>query len=193
MPETATLTDRLAVLDEKTAPEGSRPILRGAREAFGFVPNLLGVLAHSPVALRAYAELSQILEGGTLAAGERQVVLLTVSVANRCHYCVAAHTVLAEQAGVGREALRAIREERALPEGRLAALSSVARRLVERQGWLEEGHVAEFLAAGFEPGQLLEVIASVALKTLSNYSNHLAATPEDPPFEKAAWSPLAQR
>ena len=186
---TETPTAELDVLDVASAPEASRPILEGARRGFGFVPNLLGVLASSPVALEAYTTLSKILEGGTLSAAERQVVLLTVSVANRCDYCVGAHSVIAAGAGVPAEVVRAIREERPLPEPRLAALSEVARRLVERRGWLSAEDVQAFYDAGFEAGQLLEVVTALALKTLSNYTNHLAETPLDSAFEEAAWTP----
>ncbi|HVS16139.1 MAG TPA: carboxymuconolactone decarboxylase family protein [Thermoanaerobaculia bacterium] len=184
----ATAIQTFQVHTEETAPEAARPILEGARRSFGFVPNLLGVLANSPVALEAYTTLSQILERGTLSPAERQVVLLTVSVVNRCDYCVGAHTVIAVASGAPGEVIRAIREERAIAEPRLAALSTVARRLVERRGWLPEQEVQEFYDAGFEPGQLLEVVTALAMKTLSNFTNHLAETPLDGAFAEAAWT-----
>jgi alkylhydroperoxidase family enzyme len=76
-----------------------------------------------------------------------------------------------------------------MPDGRLGALSTVARRLVESRGWLEEDEVAAFVNAGFDEAQLLEVITALALKTLSNYTNHVAETPLDAPFRKTAWTP----
>jgi AhpD family alkylhydroperoxidase len=115
------------------------------------------------------------------------VVLLTISVVNRCRYCVGAHTALARRAGVVEDVVEAIREERPVPDARLAALSTVARQLVERRGWLDEDEVSRFLEAGFDPAQLLEVITALAMKTLSNYTNHLAQTPLDAPFRKTAW------
>lgn len=183
---------RFEIHGVETAPEPSRAILESARQAFGFVPNLLGALANSPVALRAYTGLAEILEGGSLTPAERQVVLLTVSVANRCVYCVAAHTALAVGAGVAGEVVEAIRNEQTPPDERLGTLSRVARRLVENRGWLSEGEVAAFLDAGFETAQLLEVITALAMKTLSNYTNHLAETPLDAPFQKTAWEPPAE-
>jgi AhpD family alkylhydroperoxidase len=133
-------------------------------------------------ALRAYSQLSKILEGGTLGAAERQVVLLTASVVNRCRYCVAAHSVLAARAGAPEQVVSAIRDERPVPDARLGALSTLTRRLVESRGWLGEDEVASFVGAGFDPAQLIEVITAVAMKTLSNYTNHLAETPLDPQF-----------
>ena len=180
---------RFEVHDVETAPEPSRAALENARQAFGFVPNLLGVLANSPVALRAYTGLAAILEEGDLTPAERQVVLLSVSVANRCRYCVAAHTALAAGAGVPADLVEAIRAERSVPEGRLGALGTLARRLVESRGWLDQSEVVAFLNAGFDEAHLLEVITALAMKTLSNYTNHLAETPLDAPFRKTVWEP----
>lgn len=189
MTRVETLAQRFELHDTESAPEASRPTLEEARRRYGFVPNLLRALSNSPVALRAYTTLGEILEDGTLTPAERQVVLLTVSVVNRCRYCVGAHTALAESAGVPEDVVEALREERPLLEARLAALSTVARRLVERRGWLGEDEVHAFLDAGFDEAQLLEVITALAMKTLSNYTNHLAETPLDLAFRKSAWTP----
>lgn len=184
-----TAAHRFELHDLENAPEGARAVLEEAERNYGFVPNLLRVLATSPVALRAYTALGEILDDGTLTPAERQVVLLTISVVNRCRYCVGAHTALAQRAGVADDVVEAIREERPVPDPRLGALSITARSLVERRGWLAEDDVSRFLEAGFEADQLLEVITALAMKTLSNYTNHLAETPIDAPFRTTAWSP----
>jgi uncharacterized peroxidase-related enzyme len=186
---TDTVSHRFDVQSRETAPETSRPFLENARRSYGFVPSLLGILANSPVALRAYATLGEILEEGTLTPVERQAVFLTLSVANRCRYCVGAHTALARRAGVPEDVVEAIREERPVPEARLSALTTVARRLVERRGWLGDDEVQGFLDAGFDESQLLEVITALAMKTLSNYTNHVAETPLDVAFRETAWTP----
>ena len=57
---------------------------------------------------------------------------------------------------------------------------------------LRRGHaepqVAAFVAAGYQPAQVLEVLVGIMLKTLSNYTNHLAHTTLDPAFAARAWS-----
>ena len=47
----------------------------------------------------------------------------------------------------------------------------------------------KFLAAGYEPAQVFEVLVGVAMKTLSNYSNHIADTPLDTQLQPLAWEP----
>ncbi|MGH3432460.1 MAG: hypothetical protein ACRDQB_06455 [Thermocrispum sp.] len=41
---------------------------------------------------------------------------------------------------------------------------------------------------GFTRRQVLDVLAGVAMKTLSNYANHLAHTPLDDAFAAQAWT-----
>ena len=51
--------------------------------------------------------------------------------------------------------------------------------------------MAAFLNAGYTRTQVLEVVLGVGVKTLSNYTNHIADTPLDAAFAKAAWSKTA--
>ena len=46
----------------------------------------------------------------------------------------------------------------------------------------------ELLEAGYTRATILDVILGIGMKTLSNYTNHVADTPVDEPFAKFAWS-----
>ncbi len=70
----------------ETAPAEARPILEGAGKAFGFVPNVLGVMAGAPGLLEAYTTLSDIFGKTSLSGEEQHTVLLTVSQQNGCTY-----------------------------------------------------------------------------------------------------------
>lgn len=174
------------VLSPENAPAGSQPLLMGAKSAFGFVPNLLGMLAEAPAALEGYMGIAAAFQKSSLTPVEQQVVLLTVSVTNRCRYCVAAHTMIAMAAHAPPEVIEALRDGRPIPDARLEALRSFTEILVQARGWAAEG-LAAFYAAGFSKAQVLEVVTGVAQKTLSNYANHLAETPVDAAFAKLAW------
>jgi hypothetical protein len=50
---------------------------------------------------------------------------------------------------------------------------------------LDSGTAPE--AARYQSHHVLEVLVGVAMKTLSNYTNHLAATPLDSAFAGRAW------
>ncbi len=184
---------RFTIHSPETAPEASRPILEQAKKGMGFVPNLYGVLAESPAALKAYTSFSEILQGSDFTLQERNLLWLTVSRANGCTYCVAAHSVAATMGKVPEADIQAIREGKSLSDPRLQALRAFAEAVVETRGWVEAHPLEAFRSAGFSPRQMIEVVAFVSHKTLSNYLNHLAETPLDAPFGAFAWEAQAAR
>lgn len=172
-----------------TAPREAIPILHGAREKFGFVPNLLGVLANAPALLEGYLALGSIFDRSTLTPTERQIVLLAASFENGCDYCMAAHSVIAGMQRVDSAVVQALRNGSAIADPRLEALRGFAKEVVASRGRPEPTVIDRFLTAGYTSGQALEVVLGVGLKTLSNYANHLARTPLDPAFASARWEP----
>ncbi len=48
---------------------------------------------------------------------------------------------------------------------------------------------ASYEASGCEPVQVLDVLVGITMKTLSNYTNHIAETPLDPAFARRRWNP----
>lgn len=171
----------------ESAPKAASEVLAKAKEKYGFVPNLLGVLAESPAAVKAYLTLGGLLEQTSFTPAEQKVILLAVSSENRCEYCVAAHSTVAKMQQVPADVIEALRNGRSIADPGLQALSEFARSVVRNRGWVSKEELERFLSAGFTRAQVLEVILAVAMKTLSNYTNHLAETPLDPPFKAAAW------
>ncbi len=172
----------------ETAPERSKAYIEGSRNAFGFVPNLVGVLSESPSAVEGYLTISGIFDKSDLNPTERQTVLITTSVENGCEYCVAAHTTIGGMQKVPEDVLKALRDQTPIADEKLEALRIFTQSVVRERGRLDEAEVNSFLAAGYTKQQLLDVIVGVTQKTLSNYANHIAETPLDAQFEKAAWS-----
>lgn len=180
---------QLPVHTPVTAPGDSSALLESARAKFGFVPNLLGMMATAPALLEGYMSLSIIFDKTSLTPTERQVVLLAVSAENGCAYCVAAHTAIAGMQEVPPDVIAALREGKAITDGRLEALRAFTIDVVGTRGWPRPEVVSRFVAAGFSSAQALEVVLGVGLKSLSNYANHLAGTPLDAAFASAKWSP----
>jgi len=167
---------------EETAPEGAAEVLGLVRDRYGFIPNLAGYIAESPAALASLLTLAEAFDKTSLSEVERQAVQLAASVENDCNYCRTAHGAMGRKAGMGEEVVQGILTARPLPDARLEALSKFTRTLVRERGWANEEAVAEFLAAGFSKAQVFEVVMGVALKTLTNYSNHLAGALPNPEF-----------
>lgn len=175
----------------ETAPEAAKETLAGAKNAFGFVPNLLGVMATAPALVKAYVTLSRIFEETSFDATERQTVLLAASHENNCEYCIAAHSVIAGMQKVPDAVIQAIRDNRPIPDAKLEALRRFTVAVVNTRGWPSDEDVRAFTNAGYGERQILEVILGIGFKTLSNYTNHVAGTPLDTAFAKAAWSKAA--
>ncbi len=179
---------QIAPLTPATAPDASTPMLEGAQRAFGFVPNLLGNMAHAPALLQAYMAVSAAFDTTSLSPTERQVVLLATSVRNGCTYCVAAHTVIAGMQKVPSAVVEALRAGAPIGDAKLEALRRFVEETVESRGWPSVSTEAAFFDAGYTSAQALEVLVGVAQKTMSNYMNHMASTPLDAAFAGGAWS-----
>lgn len=170
-----------------TAPEASRPFIDGAKKAFGLVPNLIGEFAESPAVVEGYLALAGAFQKSDLTPLEREVVLISASVENACHYCVAAHTTVTQFQGLDQTVIRAVRAGGPIADARLEALRAFAVKVVRERGWVADADVNALLAAGYTPGNVLEVVLGVGLKTISNYVNHIAETPVDAAFQANAF------
>ena len=173
---------------KETAPEGSHATLEATARKYGFLPNLFGVLAESPTAVQAYAAINKTLEQSALTPVEQQVVTLTVSATNDCAYCMGAHSAVAQMVRMPEDVLAALREQRPLSDHKLDALRALVLSVLHHRGWVSEVDQEHVVAAGYTQRHLLDVLTIVALKTLSNYVNHIAHTPLDPQFASQAWS-----
>ena len=161
-----------------TAPSGSQERLSEIKRNWGFVPKLQGILAESPVALKAYDDTFNLIAAeGLLDAIDIQVVYQAINVFHGCKYCTAGHTFLSLKAGVPESVISAIRNEHVIPDARLQALRVFAERVAEKRGFAGDDAVSEFIAAGFTKAQVLEVVTIIAAKVISNYTNHLTHTP----------------
>lgn len=174
-----------------SAPEASRPLLQAVASQHGFVPNLFGVLAGSPAALGAYLGIAGALNRTRLTPIEREIVTLAVSAENGCAYCVAAHSTVARMVRVPEEAIAAVRAGEGVPDPKLEALRRFATAVVATRGRPGAEELRVFQAAGYDAGHVLDVLAIVAMKTLSNYTNHIAETPLDEAFAAEQWAAAA--
>ncbi len=176
VPAGTTDTDRRAVLDK-------------ARAQVGFIPNMYASMVNSPGLLDTYLHgYRHFRESSGFTPEEQEVVFLTISRENGCHYCVSAHSMLADkQSGVRSPILEALRNGEQIPDARLAALGEFTRRMLDSRGTPDPADLTAFLKAGYSEEQVLEIVLALAVKTLSNYSNHLFNTPVDDLFADYLW------
>ncbi len=170
-----------------------RSVLEKAKEQVGFLPNMYANMVNSPGLLETYLfGYNRFRKGSGFTPAEQEVVFLTISRENGCHYCVAAHSMLAEKmSGVPKDVIEAIRDGTPIPDPKLAALNGFTHTLLGKRGWVDRTDVGSFVGAGFAESQVLEIVLAVAVKTLSNWSNHMFETRVDDMFAGWAWTPAA--
>ena len=171
-----------------SAPERSKPAMRQLQSAFGMIPNLIGSMSASPVLIDGLVGLFGKVHGGSFTEAQVQTVLLTDAVTNESAWAVAFHTTLALNEGIDPADVQAIREGRLPKDSKFAALSGLAKTMIEKRGHLNDQDVDRFLAAGFGKDHLLEVIAAVAASTITNYTGSITKPPLDAPFKAHAWA-----
>lgn len=181
------------VYDRKNAPAGSEKILEMTESRFGFLPNLVGVMAESPALVEGYATLHKLLGTKTqFSPQEIQVLALSIAHENGCKYCIAAHSWRAEKDDLPEAVILALREGAPVPDEKLAVLSEFAKAVVRERGWVGDAEVNRFMAAGYSRASVFDVVLAVAWKTLSTYVNHMADTPIDAAFQEKNWQRAGQ-
>lgn len=170
---------RIPALDTAAATE-SKPIFDAIKAKLGKVPNLFRVMGNSPAVLKSYLGFSEAIGAGKLSAAERESIAIAIAQRNECGYCLSAHSFIGKSAGLGATDIAAARSAKA-QDPRRQALLTLADTLVVKRGHVSDTELAAARNAGLSDGEILEVVALVALNTFTNYVNHLAATEIDFP------------
>lgn len=95
----------------------------------------------------------------------------------------AAHSMIAEKmSGVPADVPKAIRAQQPIPDPKLATPYATTTAMVKSHGQPRPETVTSFLEAGYQESDLLYIVLAIAVKTLSNFSNPIFATPVDERF-----------
>ncbi len=172
---------KIPPVDRGSATPETIEILSAVEKKMGMVPNLISTMALSPAVAKAYLGFSQALGGGSLPARLREQISLVVGEANSCGYCVSAHTVLGKATGLDDEGVMAARNGESSDAKEQAALG-FAQKVVSERGRVDDDAVERLREAGYNDGEICEVVANVALNLFTNYFNHVAGTQVDFPI-----------
>lgn len=186
---TAEYKVRLPLLTPEQAAPPAAEALRASQKAMGMVPNMYAAMANVPGVLLTYQSgYAHFRAESGFTPVEQEVVFLTISRENGCEYCVSAHSFVADKmSGVPTEVTDAIRERRKIADTKLEALSAFTSVMFRSRGLPSKAEAEAFLNAGYGEKHMLGIILAVAVKTLSNYSNHLFHTPVDEAFASRRW------
>jgi uncharacterized peroxidase-related enzyme len=178
---------RSAALSPEQVPADSKPTLDAFTKNIGFTPNMMATFAASPIAFNSWAvfigSLSKALDVKT-----RDSIGLTVSEVNGCNYCLAVHSFTAEHmAKLPADEIILARNGHASDPKRDAAIQ-FARRIIETRGKVSDDDVKAVRDAGYTDANVIEIVALVAMYSLTNFFNNVFDPEKDFPAVPPAGS-----
>jgi uncharacterized peroxidase-related enzyme len=178
---------RSTALKPEQVPADSKPTLDGFTKNIGFTPNMMATFAQSPIAFNAWATLLGSLSKA-LDVKTRDSIGLAVSEVNGCNYCLTVHSFTAEHmARMPADEIILARKGHATDPKRDAALQ-FARKVIETRGQVDEADLKAVRGAGYTDANLMEIVALVAMYSLTNFFNNVFDPDKDFPAISPAGS-----
>ena len=147
---------------------------------FGVVPNMFKAIGNSSAALESMWTSFGALGKGVLGSKLGEQIAVLVADINRCEYCLAAHTVLGQNAGATQQEMSDAQAGYAEDPKTQAALIFAA-DLVKTHGNVSAEKVQSLRDVGFNDEEIAEILAHVALNIFTNYTNVAFNVPVDFP------------
>jgi uncharacterized peroxidase-related enzyme len=178
---------RTAALKPEQVPAASKPTLDAFTRNIGFTPNMMAAFAQSPIAFNSWATLLGSLSKA-LDVKTRDSIGLAVSEVNGCNYCLRVHSFTAERmAKLSAEDIALARKGHANDAKRDAAVQ-FARKVIETRGHVNDDDLHVVREAGYTDANIIEIVAFVAMYSLTNFFNNVFDHEKDFPAVAPAGS-----
>ncbi|MBR1167049.1 carboxymuconolactone decarboxylase family protein [Bradyrhizobium liaoningense] len=178
---------RATALKPEQVPAESKLILDAFTKNIGFTPNMMATFAQSPIAFNAWAALLGSLSRA-LDVKTRDSIGLAVSEVNGCNYCLSVHSFTAKHmAKLPAEDVILARKGHARDPKRDAAVQ-FARKVIERRGHVTDADLQAVRDAGYTNANIMEIVALVAMYSLTNFFNNVFNPDKDFPAVAPAGS-----
>ncbi len=158
---------RFPVVHPQSATGETREVLEAVQQSLGATPNFIRVFANSPAALKGFVGLHSALGGSTLSVQTRERIALALAEDNGCQYCVSAHSAIARKHGLSDAEIISARHGGSADVKAEAAVR-FALAVMENRGEVTNAELAAVRAAGYSDGEIIEIIADVALNFFTN-------------------------
>ncbi len=180
-----TYTINLESVELNNANEEQKSLLERSQKNNGMIPNMYKNMVNLPGLQDTYdTGYQHFRKSSGFSSQEQEVIFVTVSMENACGYCAAAHSFIADNmSNLPTEVTNAIRDGKEIPDTKLKALSKFTKIMFDSRGNPTEDQAKTFLEAGYTDKHILGIILALAVKTISNYSNHVFHTEIDEAFQ----------
>lgn len=166
---------------KETPPAQAQPTLERYEENLGMIPNLFRLLAHSPDALKAVADLHAGL-GNSLGSRTRERIHIMTAEVNGCDYCLTTRTYLAGKfTAMTKEDMEVNRKSHSTHPKADAALQ-FAYKVAKSRGHVEAVDIEAVRAAGYTHAQIIDIVAELAFSFTTNLFDNTFRTDFDTGF-----------
>jgi uncharacterized peroxidase-related enzyme len=178
---------RIAALKPEQVPPESKATLDMFTKNIGFTPNMMATFAASPIAFNAWAALLGSLSK-SLDVKTRDSIGLAVSEVNGCDYCLTVHSFTADNmAKLPANEIILARMGHASDPKRDAGIQ-FARKVAETRGKISDADLKTVRNAGYTDANVIEIVALVAMYSLTNFFNNVFDPEKDFPAVAPAGS-----
>jgi uncharacterized peroxidase-related enzyme len=180
-------SDAAVTLDLPAAPldADAKAYFAKCEEKLGFVPNVLKAYAFDAAKLKAFIAMADdlMLAPSGLSKLEREMIAVTVSSANHCHYCLIAHgAAVRKYSKDPKLADTIVANYRAADlDVRTRAMLDFAWKITVEPWGIEETDRANLRAAGFKDRDIWDI---AAVAGFFNMSNRVASATDMRPNEE---------
>lgn len=171
---------RINPVSPESASPKSKAMFDAVKAKLGMVPNMMRTMGGDPAVLEAYLGFSGSLGHGELPPKIREQLALLSAQQTGCDYCLSAHTLLGKGAGLSPADITGARRGQSA-DPKAAAAITLARRILDAHGAISDSEFAAARSAGLTDGQIMEVVAHVALNLFTNFFNKAVGTEVDFP------------
>lgn len=171
---------RLNSVNPETAEGRQKELLDTVHNAFGVVPNTTRVMANSPAVLASFLAFNQAMGNAAIGGKLHNQVKLSTSESNSCDYCTSILSAIAPDAGLTADDILAGRTATS-EDRRTDAALKFAEAVLANGGKVDDIQLEAVKKAGFNDGEIVEIVASVVLGCFTNFLNNVADTELDIP------------
>lgn len=175
---------RIQPVNHEETTGKAKELLDASKSKLGKAPNMVKTMAQSSAVLEGYLNFSGALGRGKLNAKLREQIALVSAEINNCSYCASAHSAIGKMAGLSEDAILRARRGQA-SDAKTGAALRFASTIIVNRGELSDADLQAVRAAGFDDGEVAEIVGNVALNIFTNYFNRIAGTEIDFPIVRS--------
>lgn len=158
-------------LQQVPITEEVQQLFTGIEHRYGFVPNTMHLMGHSPAVLNSYLSNIDQLAAGHIGHHLAELIALRTATINKSLYCDISHRFIAAKlVGIPVAVISEARQGKS-KDTRIQSLLNFVTRVVENRGQISGEETILLQEAGYSDTEMVEIIAHITFNIFTNYFN----------------------